>query len=122
MLVPGRRLKVFLYSSSIDMRSGFERLSSFIRDGMGHDLQSGHFYLFLGKNRRRAKVLYFDGTGLILVHKRLETGRFMKVTDLQTTGEMTTVELALLLEGTRLKLPLSPVCYSKKEEKSEVIV
>lgn len=115
MLIPGRRLKVFLYLFPVDMRSGFERLSSFVR-GMGHDLQSGHFYLFLGRNRRRAKVLYFDGTGLILVHKRLETGLFMKVTDLQTTGEMTTSELSLLLEGTRLKLPLSPPMLEKKSE------
>lgn len=119
MLVPGRRLKVFLYSFPVDMRSGFERLSSFIRDGMGHDLLSGHFYLFLGRNHRRAKVLYFDGTGLVLIHKRLETGRFMKVEDLCETREMTTAELSLLLEGTKLKLPLSPPVFGKKSEGSE---
>lgn len=120
MLVPGRRLKVFLYSFFVDMRSGFERLSSFIRNGMGHDLQSGHFYLFLGRNRRRAKVLYFDGTGLVLIHKRLEVGRFMSLDDLCATKEMTASELALILEGSRVSLPLSPSCYSKKEEKSDV--
>lgn len=111
MLIPTRRLKVFLYSSPVDMRAGFERLSFFVREGLSQDVTQGHLYLFLGKNRRRAKVLYFDGTGLVLIHKRLETGRFMKVSDLQTTGEMTTNELALLLEGTKLKLPLSPPVF-----------
>lgn len=103
------------------MRSGFERLSHLVREEMRNDLLEGHLYLFLGKNRRRAKVLLFDGTGLVLLHKRLETGRFMRVEDLWETHEMTTAELSLILEGSRLSLPLSPACYSKKEEKSEAI-
>lgn len=115
MLGLTRRLKVFLYSFPVDMRAGFERLSSFVREGLLQDLTEGHFYLFLGKNRRRAKVLYFDGTGLVLVHKRLEVGRFLRVSDFQATGEMTTGELALLLEGTRVKTPLLPESFEEKK-------
>lgn len=120
MFLNHRGLRVFLYHHPLDMRSGFERLSHLIREEMKNDLLEGHLYLFLGKNRRRAKVLLFDGTGLVLLHKRLETGRFMRVEDLWETHEMTTAELSLILEGSQLSLPLSPVCYtSKKAEKSE---
>lgn len=122
MFLSHRCLRVFLYAKPIDMRGGFERLSYLIRQEMSSDILEGHLYLFLGKNRRRAKVLLFDGTGLVLIHKRLEVGRFMRVEDLQTTGEMTTAELSLLLEGSRLSLPLSPARYLKKEEKSDANV
>lgn len=116
MFLNHRRLRVFLYSKSVDMRGGFEKLSFLVRQEMAGDLLEGHLYLFFGKNRKRAKVLYFDGTGLILIHKRLEIGRFMRIEDLQTTGEMTTAELSLLLDGTKLSLPLSPVKFVKKSE------
>ncbi len=122
MFLNHRGLRVFLYHHPLDMRSGFERLSHLIREEMKNDLLEGHLYLFLGKNRRRAKVLLFDGTGLVLMHKRLETGRFMRVEDLWETHEMTTAELSLILEGSRLSLPLSPARYSKKAEKSEATV
>lgn len=115
MFLHHRRLRVFLYHHPIDMRGGFERLSYIIRQEMAGDLLEGHLYLFLGKNRRRAKVLLFDGTGLVLLHKRLEVGRFMRLGDLQNTGEMTTAELSLILDGTKLSLPLSPVFLKKTE-------
>lgn len=116
MFLNHRGLRVFLYHHPLDMRSGFERLSHLIREEMKKDLLEGHLYLFLGKNRRRAKVLLFDGTGLVLIHKRLEVGRFMRVEDLQKTCEMTTVELSLLLDGTKLSLPISPAKFEKKSE------
>lgn len=122
MFLNHRGLRVFLYHRPLDMRSGFERLSHMVREEMRKDLLEGHLYLFLGKNRRRAKVLLFDGTGLVLLHKRLETGRFMRVEDLWETREMTAAELSLILEGSSVSLPLSPRCYAKKAEKSEATV
>lgn len=112
MLFNHRLVKVFLYGEPIDMRCGFERLSYFVREHMRADLLSGNVYLFLGKNRRRAKVLLFDGTGLVLIHKRLESGKFMSIAELSDTREMTPSELGLLLDGTRMKLPLVARTFS----------
>ncbi|WP_434348712.1 IS66 family insertion sequence element accessory protein TnpB [Myxococcus virescens] len=42
----------------------------------GGELLTGDVFLFVGQSRKRAKVLYFDGTGLVLVTKRLYRGRF----------------------------------------------
>lgn len=112
MIFNHRGIRVFIYGKPIDMRCGFERLSYFVREGLGNDLLAGHVYLFLGKNRRRAKALVFDGTGLVLIHKRLETGRFMPVEELKGVGEITSSELGLILDGSQIRLPVAASAYS----------
>jgi transposase len=77
MFIETKGLRIFIYQDPIDMRLGFERLLHFVRDQMKNDINQGHLYLFLGKNRRRVKALFFDGTGLVLIAKRIERGRFM---------------------------------------------
>ena len=69
-------------------------------------------FLFVARNRKRAKVLLWDGTGLCLYAKRLEKGNFAKLWagEDQTTLELTMSELSLFLEGSRLvgKVAISP--------------
>lgn len=102
---------MFVYGEEIDMRSGFERLAYYVRERMGNDLLAGHVYLFLGRNRRRAKAICFDGTGLVLIHKRLETGRFMSVAELSDAKEIASSELALILDGASVRLPVAGKRY-----------
>lgn len=100
-----RAVRVFAYAGPIDMRRGFDGLAALVTEALGHDLLRGDVYLFVGKSRRRAKVLYFDGTGLCLLAKRLETGHFARLWDRVEDGagiEMTLSELALFLEGSEL--------------------
>lgn len=116
MILNHRGIRVFIYGNPIDMRCGFERLSYFVREHLRSDLLAGHIYLFLGRNRRRAKALLFDGTGLVLIHKRLETGRFMAVEELQDVGEITASELGLILDGTRIRLSMAARAYAHREK------
>jgi transposase len=60
----GRGVRVFAWAESVDMRKSFDTLSAVVREQVGHDVLDGAPYLFIGKNRRRAKVLFWDGTGL----------------------------------------------------------
>jgi transposase len=101
------QVRVFIYSNPIDMRRGFEKLSCYIREDLSEDLLAGQFFLFLGKNRRRLKVLYYDGTGLILVTKRLEEGIFMSVHELSDVHEITSAEMALIFSGNRIRYSLA---------------
>lgn len=112
MIINHRGIRVFVYGEEIDMRCGFERLSYYIRERMRGNIPAGHVYLFLGKNRRRVKAIVFDGTGLVLIHKRLEVGRFMRVADLGEIREITASELALILDGASIKLPVVGIKYS----------
>lgn len=108
-----RKTKVFVYSEPIDMRLGFERLSYLIREEMGKNIDIGDLFLFLGKNRRRLKALRFDGSGLILLTKRMEKKKgFMNVKDLEGRVEINHQELELILHGSVLRKYL-PMGHSK---------
>ena len=95
-LKPGHR--VYVYSEYIDMRGGFEKLSMLIREKIGTDVLSGDLFLFLGKNKRRVKGLCFDGTGLLLIAKRLERGSFMRIDEFDGL-EISVDELDSFLRG-----------------------
>lgn len=99
MFIDTKGLRIFVYQGVIDMRCGFERLLHFVRDGMRNNINQGHLYLFFGKNRRRIKALFFDGTGLVLLSKRIESGRFMARNELGDVTEITTSELKQIFNG-----------------------
>jgi transposase len=58
------------------MRKGFDGLAGLVAGRLGEDLRSGALFVFTNKRHTRLKVLYFDGTGLWLMVKRLEEGTF----------------------------------------------
>lgn len=101
MLPLPRRYQVIAYASPADMRKGFDTLSTLIREELGRDPVSGDLYLFVSRNRIRAKVLLWDGTGACVFTKRLESGRFACLWNARGTGEveLSSSELALFLEG-----------------------
>lgn len=109
MIGSTRSVRVFAYSSPADMRKGFDGLYGLVADHLQHDPLSGDFFLFVSSNRKRAKVLMWDGTGLCLYAKRLEKGRFAQVWG-DTPVELTIAELQLFLEGSNLvgKVRVSP--------------
>lgn len=69
-------LKVFVALEPVDMRKGFEGLHAAVSETLQSDVQSGALFAFTNKKRTRLKVLYWDGTGLWLMTKRLEQGTF----------------------------------------------
>jgi transposase len=99
MFIETKGLRVFIYQEVIDMRSGFEKLHHFIRDKMRNNINQGHLYLFFGKNRKRLKALFYDGTGLVFISKRIERGRFMARVELGEITEISTQELKQIFNG-----------------------
>lgn len=67
-----RRVRVYAYGEPADMRKSFDTLSAIVREQIKHDVLDGALYVFVGKDCRRAKVLFWDGTGLCVFAKRLE--------------------------------------------------
>ena len=67
---------IFLYHGYIDMRKGHNTLSHVVTHKMDLELMFGALFLFVAKNRKATKAIFFDGNGLIIVHKKLERGRF----------------------------------------------
>jgi transposase len=58
------------------MRKGFEGLHALVSERLDEEVRSGALFVFTNKRHTRLKVLYFDGTGLWLMTKRLEEGTF----------------------------------------------
>lgn len=107
--------RVFVYREPVDMRKAYDTLAALVEGPMKKSLLSGDIFVFIGRTRKRAKALYFDGTGLCLLCKRLETGHFSAPWKRPGEGPLalTMSELALLLEGSELALRvrLSPEPY-----------
>jgi transposase len=106
MFFESKGLRVFVYSEEIDMRCGFERLHSLCVHQMRAQMNQGHVYLFFGKNRRRLKILSYDGTGLVLIAKRIEGGGFMRHEELLARAELSLQELKLIFHGSRIRHPV----------------
>lgn len=107
-----RRVTAWAYTAPADLRKGFDGLTALVSEALDRDPLNGDLYLFVSRNRIRAKVLHWDGTGLCVYAKRLEKGKFAS---LWKAGEgeavqLTTTELSLFLEGSVLvgKISLSP--------------
>ena len=69
-------LKVFIAVEPIDMRAGVNTLSALVTGRLKETAQSGALFVFTNKRRRLIKVLYWDGTGMWMMTKRLEQGTF----------------------------------------------
>jgi transposase len=113
-----RNVRVFAASAPTSMVCGIQALELRARADLGHNPMSGDVFLFVSRNRRRAKVLYFDGTGMCLFYKRLDKGRFAALWRGDSLGtELTMTELTLFLEGSQLvgRYPVSPAAIGDKD-------
>jgi transposase len=99
-------LRVFVALEPCDMRKGFNGLEALVADRLKERPQSGALFLFSNKRRDRLKVLYWDGSGLWVLAKRLEKGRFSwpKSTDPEAVKLRLRPEaFAMLCDGVELK-------------------
>ena len=106
MFLERKGLRIFVYREAIDMRCGFEKLHSYCVHQMKALMDQGHVYLFFGKNRRRLKLLVYDGSGLVLIAKRMERGGFMSHSELLGRAELSHEELKLILHGSVIRRPI----------------
>ena len=76
MLTFNSGLKIYLATEPCDMRKSFNGLSIVVQNKLRADPQSGAAFLFTNKRRNLLKILYWDGSGLWVLSKRLEKGRY----------------------------------------------
>jgi transposase len=101
ILLP-RSVKIFVSTAPANLHRSFEGLSNEVRCVLAADPLSGHLFLFLNRRRTQLKMLLWTRGGFLIVHKRLERGRFTfpsRVTTEAARVEIDTHELAMLLEG-----------------------
>jgi len=69
-------IPIYVALEAVDMRWGFERLGGMVREKMQAEPRSRALFVFVGKRGHTMKILTWDGTGTILIHKRLDAGKF----------------------------------------------
>ena len=55
MIGSTRNLTVYAFSAPVDMRKGFNGLQSLVESTLAHDVTAGQLYLFVARNRKRAR-------------------------------------------------------------------
>jgi transposase len=100
-------LRIFLAVESVDLRKSFNGLHEVVLNQLREDPCSGGLFVFTNKRRNRIKTLYWDGTGMWVMIKRLEKGCFTWPQGVPDSGkeklELAPEALALLLDGVDLK-------------------
>lgn len=77
MIVPGQHVRIVVATKPVDFRRGHDGLAATVERELGLDPYSGLIVVFRAKRADRAKILVWDGTGLVMIYKRLETGKFV---------------------------------------------
>src|SRR2546430_16336888 len=83
----------------VDFRKGAEGLAALVRERMRVDPFSGVIYVFRAKRADRVKLIFWDGTGVVLVAKRLEDGKFRWPAIRDGVMRLSAAQLQALLEG-----------------------
>ena len=86
------------------MRSSYDSLFEKSKLILSQDPFSGHLFLFINQRRTSIKCLYYDGTGLVIICKRMEKGLFCRINPLYKNDiVLTSAEFALFFEGADLE-------------------
>jgi len=99
-------LKVFVALEPVDLRKSFNGLEGLVGERLGEDLRQGALFVFTNRRHSRLKILYWDGTGLWLLSKRLEQGTFSWPKSIEAGRvklKLTPEALAMLTDGIDLR-------------------
>ncbi|MCJ2133986.1 IS66 family insertion sequence element accessory protein TnpB [Methylobacterium sp. J-026] len=99
MIGPSGAVHVMMATRPADFRMGLDGLAALARDAMGAGPFSDTVYVFRSKRADRAKLLFWNGSEVVLATKRLEAGQFCwpKIED--GFVRLTAAQLAALFEG-----------------------
>ena len=99
MIVAGPELKIYIATCPVDFRCGHDGLAAKVQEMFGLSSFSGAAFVFRSKRADRIKILVWDRTGLVLVHKRLEGCRFVWPGIANGVMRMSPAMFAALFEG-----------------------
>ena len=82
-----------------DMRKQIDGLVAIVQLQFGRELDEESLFLFCGHRSDRLKALYWDGTGYILLYKRLLEKRFQWPRNVHELKRLSPQEFRWLMEG-----------------------
>jgi transposase len=97
---------IWIAAGVTDMRRGFTGLSAMVQTTLQQSPLSGHVFVFRGRRGDVIKLLWHDGDGLCIFHKRLDSGRFVWPKAESGSISLTRAQLAMLCEGIDWRRPV----------------
>ena len=76
MIFPSNRVRIMVATTPIDFRKGHDSLTAMVKNELRKDPFTGTVFVFRARKVDRLKLLYWDGTGLLMAYKRLEEASF----------------------------------------------
>jgi transposase len=98
--------QIWIAAGVTDMRRGFTGLSAMVQTSLQQSPLSGHVFVFRGRRGDVIKLLWHDGDGLCIFHKRLDSGRFVWPKADSGSISLTRAQLAMLCEGIDWRRPM----------------
>lgn len=99
MIVPGQRLPIVIAVKPVDFRRGHDGLAATVQNELGLDPYSGLTVVFRSKRGDRIKILVWDGSGLVMIYKRLEAGEFVWPRISEGVMRLSRAQYEALVEG-----------------------
>ena len=98
-------LKYFLYPLPVDMRKSFYTLSGIISSAMYHNVREGGVFIFVNREQTIMKILHMEYAGLVIYHKKLDSGRFKLPAFDETTTSLTInrQDLLMMVESVKMR-------------------
>lgn len=86
------------------MRKGHNSLAMIVTNKINVEIMNRSLFLFISKNKKTIKGIFFDGTGLVLLHKKLESGSFMSFNASNAAFEINEDEFNIIFHGGHIPL------------------
>jgi transposase len=99
MIAAWANVKIMVATKPIDFRKGADGLAALVREQLRHDPFAGTIFVFRSKRADRLKILAWDGSGLVLLWKRLEHNAFRWPTISDGVMRLSASQLAALMDG-----------------------
>lgn len=103
-------VEIFVGIDPIDLRWGFDRLAGIVEERIGRKARTGALFVFFGRGRSALKVLFYDGSGLCILYKRLDRGTFRLPEFEEGANHVAIEETTLddLLDGIQIEMSHRP--------------
>jgi len=92
-------VRIMLATRPVDFRRGAHSLAALAAASLGEDPFDGALIVFRAKRADRVKILLWDGSGLVLIWKHIQSGAFRWPPIVDGVMKLTSVEYAALFDG-----------------------
>ena len=75
-MLPAHKVRIMVATQPFDFRKGHDGLAALVQSVLKEDPFTGTVFVFRAKRADRLKILFWDGTGLVMAYNRLEEATF----------------------------------------------